>query len=420
MAVFEYKGVNQQGKKVKGVLDADSPRVLRGMLRGKGIFLTEYTEESVGGKKKAKRANVMEKAGTREVDLNSMFQRVKLMEVSIVTRQMATLIRAGIPVVDALNACVDQTENPKLKKILTTTKTQVNEGRALADALGEYPKVFGNLYINMIKAGEQSGTLDIVFQRLADFTEGQVKLRAKLMGALMYPAIMLCIGLLIVALMMIFIVPKITEMFDEMGAELPFITQMLIGASDIFRNYWYVGLLLIGLGLYFFNKWKATEKGRERFDNTKLKVPIFGDLARMVAVTRFSKTFSTLLASGVPLLTALEIVKNVLNNVILESVVESARVAIREGEGIATALQRSQQFPPMMTHMIAIGEKTGHLEEMLTNVSDAYETQVDSRLTQLTSILEPIMIVFMGIGVAFLVFAILMPMLQMNSVISKA
>jgi general secretion pathway protein F len=419
MAVFEYKGVNQAGKKVKGVLDADSPRVLRAMLRRDGIFLTEYTEETVSGKKRAKRANNAEKTGSREVDLGAFLQRVKLMEVSIVTRQMATLIRAGIPVVDALHACVDQTENPKLKKILTSVKTNVNEGRNLADSLAEHPKVFGNLYVNMVKAGETSGTLDIVFQRLADFIEGQVRLRSKLTGALTYPVIMVFIAVAIVLLMMVFVVPKITEMFSEMGAELPLITRILIGLSDFIRNYLLFGFIGFVGAAYWFRKWKATPRGREVIDRVKLKIPVFGDLNRMIAVTRFSKTFSTLLASGVPLLTALEIVRNVLNNVVLESVVESARTAIREGEGISIALQRSQQFPPMMTHMIAIGEKTGHLEEMLGNVSEAYETQVDSRLTQLTSILEPILIVGMGIGVAFLVFAILMPMLQMNQALMK-
>lgn len=420
MAVFEYKGVNQAGKKVKGVLDADSARSLRAMLRRDGVFLTEYTEEGAGGKKRAKRANTMESTGTREVDFGGLLQRVKLMEIAVVTRQLATLIRAGIPVVDAVGACVDQTENPKLKKILTTAKTAVNEGRSLADALGEHPTVFNNLYVNMVRAGESSGTLDIVFQRLSDFIEGQVKLRAKLMGAMMYPLIMVGIAVLIVSLMMIFVVPKITEMFEEMGAELPLITRILIGTSDVFRNYWYLGLFgTIGF-IWWFRRFKKTEGGREFLDGRKLKIPIFGEMIRMVAVTRFAKTFATLLASGVPLLTALEIVRNVLENVVLEKVVESARVAIREGEGIAAALQRSDHFPSMMTHMIAIGEKTGHLEEMLGNVSDAYETQVESRLTQLTSILEPIMIVMMGIGVGFLVFAILMPMLQMNSVITKS
>ena len=417
MPVFEYKGVTQQGKKVKGVLDADGPRALRMALRRQGIFLTEYVEESASGRK-ARRGNVMQAAGSREVELGQLLRRIKLMDVAIITRQLATLIRAGIPVVDALDACADQTENPKLKKVVASVKQSVNEGQALWEALGAHPRVFGNLYVNMVKAGESSGTLDIVFQRLADFIEGQVRLRTKMMATLMYPAIMVCVAFAIVSLMMVFVIPKITEMFEEMGAELPLLTRMLIGASELFRGYWWLGFGMAALGVWGLRRYRRTPRGRERIDRFKLQVPIFGELVRMVAVARMARTFGTLLASGVPLLTALEIVRAVLNNKILERIIEDARVAIREGEGIAPALQRSREFPPMMTHMIAIGERTGQLEAMLDNVADAYETQVDSRVTQLTAILEPVMIVVMGVGVAFLVFAILMPMLQMNEVIA--
>jgi len=321
-------------------------------------------------------------------------------------------------VVDALNACVDQTENPKLKKLLSSVKQAVNEGSSLGDALMHHEEVFTTLYINMVRAGEISGTLDIVFERLSEFIEGQVKLRTKLSGTLMYPVIMVCIALMIVSLMMIFVVPKITEMFQEMGAELPLITRILIGTSDLFRDWWWAGILLGVLAAWRFRVWKNTESGREALDGYKLRMPLFGNLIRMVAVVRFTKTFGTLLASGVPILTALGIVRNVVNNVVLANVIDEARVAIQEGEGIAAPLQRSEQFPPMMTHMIAIGEKTGQLEAMLGNVAEAYETQVDSRMTQLTSVLEPIMIVGMGLGVGFLVFAILLPMLQMNDAIA--
>ena len=417
MAVYQYKGVDSTGKNVKGVLDSDSPRMLRTQLRKQGIYLTQYSASS-GGAAAIRRGNTMEAAGSREVEFGKAFQRVQLMEVAVVTRQMATLIRAGIPVVDALNACTDQTENPKLKTALTKIKQDVNEGTALGDALEGHPKIFDRLYVNMVRAGESSGTLDIIFGRLADFIEGQVKLKSKLFGTLMYPAIMLVVAFLIVSLMMIFVVPKITEMFEELGAELPLVTRILIGTSDAFRSYWWLLALGMVFGYWRFRKWKATEAGRARLDEILLKMPIFGPLLRMVAVTRFATTFGTLLSSGVPILTALEIVKNVVNNSVLASVIDKARLAIQEGEGIAVPLARSNEFPSMMTHMIAIGEKTGQLEEMLKNVADAYETQVESRITALTSVLEPIMIVGMGIAVGFLVFAILMPMLQMNSVIT--
>lgn len=417
MAVFQYKGVDSSGKNIKGVLDSDSPRMLRTQLRKKGIFLTQYSESSGGGASAVRRGNTMAAEGSREVEISKAFQRIQLMEVAILTRQMSTLIRAGIPVVDSLNACVDQTENPKLKTVLTNIKQVVNEGSSLGDALDAHPKVFNRLYVNMVRAGESSGTLDIIFGRLADFIEGQVKLKNKLFGALMYPAIMLVIAFLIISLMMIFVVPKITEMFAEMGAELPLVTRILIGTSDVFRSYWWLGMLGGGISFWRFNIWKDTEKGRAKVDRWKLQAPIFGSLIRMVAVTRFTTTFETLLSSGVPILTALDIVKNVVNNTVLEAVIDEARLAIQEGEGIAIPLARSKEFPSMMTHMIAIGEKTGQLEEMLKNVADAYKTQVEGRVTALTSVLEPIMIVVMGIGVGFLVFAILMPMLQMNDAI---
>jgi general secretion pathway protein F len=418
MPVYEYKGVDASGKNVKGVLDADSPRLLRSLLRKKGLYLTQYVETKSEGGRAVRRGDAMAETGSREVEFSGFFQRIKLMEIAVMTRQMATLIRAGIPVVDALNACVDQTENPKLKKLLSSVKQAVNEGSSLGDALMHHEEVFTTLYINMVRAGEISGTLDIVFERLSEFIEGQVKLRTKLSGTLMYPVIMVCIALMIVSLMMIFVVPKITEMFQEMGAELPLITRILIGTSDLFRDWWWAGILLGVLAAWRFRVWKNTESGREALDGYKLRMPLFGNLIRMVAVVRFTKTFGTLLASGVPILTALGIVRNVVNNVVLANVIDEARVAIQEGEGIAAPLQRSEQFPPMMTHMIAIGEKTGQLEAMLGNVAEAYETQVDSRMTQLTSVLEPIMIVGMGLGVGFLVFAILLPMLQMNDAIA--
>ncbi|GMV41237.1 MAG: hypothetical protein AMXMBFR64_29530 [Myxococcales bacterium] len=418
MAVFEYKGLNAKGKPVTGVLDADNPRVLKMNLRKDGIFLTEYAETDKGGAKKAVVKGTLKTAGSKDVELGRMFQRVKLMDVAIVTRQLATLIKAGIPVVDSLSATIDQTENPKLKSVLTAVRQQINEGSSLANALAQHPKTFSEMFVNMVRAGESSGTLDLVFLRLADFIEGQVKLRTKLIGSMMYPVIMVVLGFVIVSLMMVFVIPKITEMFAEMGATLPWQTRMLIGASDFFRSWWFLIFGAMGGAAWWFRKWKAGEAGRARWDGMILKFPIFGELNRMIAITRFSTTFGTLLASGVQLLVALDIVKSVLNNVVLAQVIDDARTGIREGESIAGPLKRSGQFPPMVTHMIAIGEKSGQLTEMLTNVSSAYEAQVESRVGQLTAVLEPVMLVLMGIGVAFLVFAILMPMLQMNEAIS--
>jgi len=414
MPVYEYQGINQSGRRVSGVVDADNPRGLRALLGKDGIYLSQYNEAG-GGKKKVR--GVEQKTASRDIDVKDMLTRIKLLDVSEMTRQLATLIRAGIPLVESLTAIVEQTENTKLKRILSQIRNSVNEGLSLAQSFGQHPEVFPDLYVNMVRAGESSGTLEIVLARLADFSEAQVKLRSKVTGALMYPAIMMCIAVIIVFAMMIFVIPRITEMFAELGADLPLSTKILIAASTFTGKFWWLIILAFGGSVYAFLRWKETPEGAMAWDRFVLKVPVFGDLTRKIAISRFARTLGTLLASGVPLLTALDIVKNVVANKVLAEVIESARVAIREGESIAAPLKRSKQFPPMVTHMIAIGEKSGELEGMLVNVSESYESQVESRVGALTSILEPIIIVGMGIMVAFLVMSILLPMLKLNQAI---
>ncbi|MEE2779541.1 MAG: type II secretion system inner membrane protein GspF [Myxococcota bacterium] len=415
MPIYEYKGLNAKGKQVNGVIDADSPRSLKDRLKREGIFLSQYVETDRGGKKRKVGG---EKAGSREVSFRELLGRITLLEIAEVTRQLATLIHAGIPVLDGLNAISEQLENPKLKRVLSQVKRAVSEGSSLANALREHPAVFSDLFVNMVAAGESSGNLDVVFDRLADFTENQVRLRAKLMGAIMYPAIMVVIGIGIVMLMMLFVVPKISEMFTDMGADLPLVTQLLIGMSEFVQTFWPL-LFLGGIGgTIFFNKWRRSEEGKPRWDSFTLKIPVFGPLIRMLNIARFSRTLSTLLASGVPILNAMTIVRAVVENHVLSEVIEEARGAVKEGHDIASPLKESKEFPPMVTHMVSVGERSGQLESMLGNVADSYEVQVDSKITQLTSVLEPIMIVIMGCSVAFLVFAILLPMMQMNEVIA--
>ncbi len=417
MPVYEYIGRTQGGKTLKGVLDVDNVRALKAALRRERVFLTEYKETNSKGSGAAIKAGVQQKAGSREVDLSELLVRISPMDVAEMTRQLATLVRAGVPLVDAMAAIVEQTENPKLKRVLAQTRTDLNEGASFHNALGKHPKVFGATYINMVRAGESSGTLEIVLQRLADFTESQVRLRNRIIGAITYPVIMLCISVLIVAAMMVLVVPKITIMFEDLGAELPLITRVLIFISDVLSTWW--PLLLLGAigGWGWFERWRRSDSGAPKWDAMLLKVPILGDLVRKIAIARFSRTLSTLLSSGVPLLTAMEIVENVVSNHVLAKVLGEARVAIREGDTISGPLKRSAEFPPMVVHMVAIGERSGELENMLKNVSESYESQVDSRVQALTSILEPIMIVGMGILVAFLVAAILLPMMKLTSAV---
>jgi len=406
MPVFEYKGLDARGRAVGGVLDASDPKALKATLRRDGVFLTEIILES---QKKS--------LAQREMRLGR--GRVKQLDIAIMTRQLATLIGAGIPLVDSLTALVEQVEKERLKKVLSKIRERVNEGASLADALGDHPKVFVPLYVNMIRAGESSGTLDVVLNRLSDFTEYQVRLRSKVMGAMMYPIIMMVVGVIIVSVLFVVVVPKIRKIFDRLESSLPLPTEILIGVSTFVSNYWWLIILVVSGGTLLFVRFIRSEKGREKWDRFVLRIPVFGPLVRMIAIARFTKTLGTLLASGVPLLTALDIVKNVLNNKLLEKVIEEARVSIQEGESIAGPLKRSKQFPPLVTHMIAIGEKSGELEGMLANVANAYDQQVESKVNTLTSLLEPIMIVAMGGVVGFIVFSILLPILKMNQALGR-
>ncbi len=403
MAVFAYKGVNSSGRKVKGVLDADNARALRSSLRRDGVMVTEILEESEAAKKTA-----------REIDIARYFRRISTLDVAVSTRQLAVLLRAGIPLVEALSALIDQLEQPDLKKAFTQTRDKVNEGIALADALREHPSIFSNLYVNMVAAGEASGTLELILARLAQFLDSQARLKGKVTGALAYPAFMVLMGGGIMIVMMTVVVPKVTAIFQDFRHALPWYTNVLIFASDVFTGYWWLLLMLTFGGVFGFRHWIGTEEGRRRWDLFVLRIPIFSSLLVMVAVSRFARTLSTLLSSGVPVLTAMDITKNILGNTELARVVEEARAAVREGESIAKPLRASKRFPPIVTHMIAIGERSGQLEEMLEHVAVAYDEQVDMKVQAMTSLLEPLIIVIMGGMSGSVAFAILMPLLQIN------
>ncbi len=408
MPVYAYKGLNSGGKEVKGLLDAESPKLLRSLLKKQGIRIIEHREEhKTGGKLKLSGAQT-------EIDFKKYFERVTVSDVALVTRQMATLLKSGITLINALAAIVDQVENEKLKRAFGQIKTEVNEGSSLADSMGKHPKIFDTLYVSMVRAGEASGSLDKVLMRLADFTENQAKLKSKIMSAMLYPIIMLGVGGVIMMILFVVVIPRITKIFDQVKAELPLQTKILIGTADLVKGYWFLLIPGIALTIYGFFRWKVSKGGRPKWDRFVLVAPIFGVVVRLVAIARFSRTLATLLRSGVPVLTALDITKDVLNNVRLAEVVAEAREAIREGESIADPLKRSQEFPPIVVHMVATGEAAGQLEEMLEHVADNYDFQVDQKVEKLTTLIEPIMIVGMGVGVAFIVFSILMPILQLS------
>jgi len=409
MAVYEFRGIQvATGKPVKGFRDADNAKSLRGVLRKEGVLLTLATEEDQKKKDKDK---------GKLTSFLAFFSRPSSGDVAIMTRQLATLVRAGVPLVDSVAALTDQVEKEQLVRVLTELRENLNEGTSFAKSLGKHPTVFPPLFVNMVAAGEASGTLEGVLERLADFMEGQSRLKGKVSAALAYPILMVIIGGLLVGVLMVAVVPKVTSIFDSLGHALPWYTRLLIFVSDTLAGFWWLILGLLGLGIYLFRRWKKTPLGHMRWDVIRLKMPIFGRLTLLVAVARFSRTLATLLASGVQLLKAMEIGKNVLENVRLEQVVSEAIGSIREGESIAVPLKRSGEFPPMMTHMIAVGEKSGQLEAMLENVARSYEADVETRVVALTSLLEPIMIVALGGAVGFIAMSILMPLLQMNELV---
>ncbi|MDO8527618.1 MAG: type II secretion system inner membrane protein GspF [Deltaproteobacteria bacterium] len=407
MPVFEYAGINSQRKKAGGVIEAENERAARQKLRKMGVFPQSLTLEGGARKKLSLNSNI---------DFSSLTQRIKLQDIATMTRQMATLANAGIPLVDALTALVDQIENPKLKKVITQIREKVTEGMKLSDAMRAHPKIFNNLYVNMVNAGENSGAMDVVLVRLADFTEGQAKLRSKVIGALIYPAIMSIVGVVLMISLVVFVVPKITAIFDDVQATLPLPTRMLMAVSNALTTPWIVILLLIliPMGIYAVLRWVKTPKGREYYDRRMLKLPLFGKLTRMIAISRFSRTLATLLNSGVPLLTAMDIVKNIVTNTIIRRAIEETRTSVQEGASVSDPLRKSGEFPPIVTHMIAIGEKTGELEKMLERIADAYDTQVENTVGTLTTLLEPIMILVMAGVVSFIVMSILLPILQLN------
>jgi len=406
MAVLVYKDINKEGKNVSGVIEAESEKAGRIKLRQMGIFPTSINSEGKGG------------GGgfslNMEVSFGRYFQRVKVKDVALLTRQLSTLIQANIPLVDALTAVIDQTENPKLRLVISDVKEKVTEGSRMADAMANHKKVFSELYVNMVGAGETSGALDVVMDRLAYFTENHAQLRSKIMGALMYPIIMAGVGFGLVGFLIVYVVPKVTKIFDDVHATLPLPTQILIAISSILQNYWYLVILGILLAVYLIRRYFRTPGGIALFDKWSLKAPIFGRLFRIVAIARFARTLSTLMKSGVQLLNSLDIVKNIVQNTLLTAAIEESKVRVREGESLAEPLKRSGHFPPMVTHMISIGEKTGALEAMLERIADAYEIEVDTTVSTLTTLLEPLMILMMGGIVSFIVMSILLPILQLN------
>jgi general secretion pathway protein F len=417
--LYAWKGIDSAGKPTTGNREADGPKGLRQILRKESVFITELHEVVAG--KQTKNAVAASASGSkglrREVDIKRWFERVRAQDVAIFTRQLATLLHAGIPLAEALGALAEQSDHRKLQMILAGIRQKVNEGSALADAMAEHRAVFQELYINMVRSGESAGNLDAVLARMANFLDSQNELRSKVTSAMAYPILMAIVGTGVMTVLMVVVVPPIAGIFADAGKALPWNTQFLIAVAGIAGGYWWLVLpLLIGAAI-LLRRWARRPKGRALMDRVKLKIIIVGRLIRLLAVARFARTLATMLSSGVPVLTALDIVKRVLNNTVLEKVIEDARIAIREGESIAATLKKSGQFPSMMCHMVAVGERSGQLEAMLENVAGAYERDVEMEVTRMTSLLAPIMILMMAVGVGFIIFSILVPIMDMGNMV---
>ncbi|MBW1779152.1 MAG: type II secretion system inner membrane protein GspF [Deltaproteobacteria bacterium] len=407
MPVYEYKALDRAGKNKNGIIDADSPVAARQKLRGSGVFPVALKETS---------SAPTETARVR-TSIYHFFKRIKPGELSAATRQLAILLGAGITLVSSLDALISQVPNPLLKKLLAQIKESVNEGNSLAVSLSRYPRVFSEIYINMVRAGEESGSLDLVLHRLAELTEHQQALRGRLKAALAYPVFMLFIGILVLFFLITFIVPNITKIFDEMHQILPLPTLILIGTSTFLKSFWWVVACGLGCAVLLIRRFIKAPKGRHLWDRLKLSAPLMGAVNTKTAMARFSRTLSSLLQNGVPLLSALGIVRNIVSNTLIAEVIDTAIDDIRSGKALAASLSKSRWFPPVVIQMISAGEQSGEIESMLNKIAEVYEGEVESQTLAMTSMLEPVMILFMGLTVGFIVISILLPIFEMNQMI---
>lgn len=409
MPVYHYKGLRPNGLKAVGIVDADSVRTARQKLRQGGIYPTAVVEQAAFHSTPG-----ASKPGAARAGAPSRTKTFASHDLPIFTRQLATLLVAGLPLVEALTVSVDQSGNKSIQAMLADVREQIRAGTPFSVALERYPKDFPRIYIHMVRAGEASGALDGILVRLADFLDNQAALKSKVTNAVLYPVLMLIVGIAILFFLMTFVVPKITAVFADLNQVLPWPTRALIAASGFLHDWWF---LIVGAGLLLvagFKRFRGSAAGRATLDGLQLKMVVLGEVARRIAVSRLAGTLATMLGSGVQLLDALDISKPVMNNLVLERAVEVARQNIREGESIAEPLKRSGVFPPLVTHMIAVGEKSGELEEMLRRIAQIYDAEVDRVITRATSLLEPLMILAMGIVVFFIVIAILLPIFEMS------
>ncbi|OGR34330.1 MAG: type II secretion system protein GspF [Desulfuromonadales bacterium GWD2_61_12] len=400
MPRFDYAGYDSTGRKVTGTVEGSSRRAALEQLRSDGIFPGTLSEEDP------------RRSGSLFFALR---ERVGSAELAVAARQLATLLGAGLPLDETLATVATQLEHPRLAGTLSQVREAVLQGAALHAALGQHPRLFPPLFIGMVEVGESSGTLDQALARLADFLEDQARLQSRITAALTYPLLMALVGSAVLFFLIVFVVPKITRIVEDLGQALPLPTLLLIQGSALFERYWWLLLLLALFAGWLLRRHLRTPAGRRQWDLWLLRAPLFGRLNQMIATARLTRTLATLLKSGMPLLRALEVTAGLLTNSALRRALQETATSVREGEGLAEPLRRSGVFPPMLTQMAAIGEKSGELEAMLLRVAESYEHQSDLRIAGLLALLEPMMILLMGGVVGFIVLAILLPIFQASS-----
>lgn len=401
---FTYKVKDRSGRLVEGRLEADSAQLVVGKLRSMGYTPIEIQQQGGSSLK-------------RDVKIPGLSDRVKQKDVAVFSRQFATMINSGLPLLRAMTILAEQTENPTLADIANQVRIDIEKGSSLSAALAKHPKAFNRLYVSMVKAGELGGVLDSVLLRLADTIEKQVELRRKIKSAMTYPAVVAVLVVVIVSAMLLFVIPMFEGIYKELGGSLPLPTQVLINISKVVRKIWYLFVVAGVGGVFAFRRWIGTEKGRQTWDAMKLRAPVFGPLVRKTALARFARTFSALVRSGVPILESLDIVADTSGNHVVALGVKDTQAGVKGGEAIARRLENHPVFPPMVVQMMAVGEETGALDEMLDKIADFYDQEVEATVDALTSLIEPLLIVVMGAAVGGMVIALYMPMFNIIKLI---
>lgn len=407
MPVFEYQALNEKGKNTSGIIDSDSVRTAREKLRAANVYPVSIKEITPEDEKK--KISLFQNL--------QIFSRIRPSEISMMTRQLATLVDAGFPLVSALQALIPQIESQAFKKILSKIKDAIEEGSSFANALSVYPGTFSSIYVNMVAAGEASGTLEIVLNRLADITEKQLALSNRLKTAMAYPMIMTVLGSLMLFVLLTYIVPKITAIFSDMNQVLPTPTIMLIAISDFLKSYWWALLIVFGAlyaGLLYV---KRTRRGGHLIDTLLFRLPFLGPLIKKLSIARFSRTLGSLLENGVPMLTALDVVKNIVGNLIIREAIEYAVVEVERGQSLGSSLSATAVFPHISVQMIQVGEQSGEIETMLEKIAAVYENEVELSITSITALLDPLIIVVMAVVVGFITLSICLPIMEMNQLV---